>query len=103
IVDPHFIQCVKDIISEIRNNRLTRPEPKPGFRYKRDLFDRMDVGRELNSKYFIANIESIWLKRSKLNSEMMNVIKYVCDKALGQTLVYYAQKKAVEAEQQPTE
>lgn len=97
LADPYFIGFVSDGIDELRRTRRKRPVPKPGFRYKRDWYDRMNNEGHLEKHYFIDNIESIWEKRSPLSSEVRNVIRYVCDKALYQAIAKYEQEK-----QEPT-
>lgn len=85
IKDSVFIEFVKKNLTELLSNRRTRPESKLGYRYKRDWYDKM-CGM-LTSDFFIDNIGDIWLKKSGLNSEFRGVIKYVCDKALSETLL----------------
>lgn len=99
IKDPYFIEFVKDGISELRKNRNERPEPKQGFRYKRDWYDRMTQYSIFNTDYFIQNIESIWLKKSSLSSEIRHVIQYVCDKALDKTIELYSRQAVHEVSQ----
>lgn len=95
--DPYFIGFVYKGINELRIKRAKRPKPPPGFHYKRDWYDRMVDERVLSGTFFIDNIESIWEKRSPLSSEVRNVIRYVCDKALYQAIAKYEQEK-----QEPT-
>jgi hypothetical protein len=84
-----FMDFVKKNIAELRTNRLNRPEPKPGHHYKRNWYDRIIETGNFNTDFFIKHIESIWNKESRLNSETRTVIKFVCDKALHETLMEY--------------
>lgn len=93
LADPYFIGFVYKGINELRIKRAKRPKPQPGFHYKRDWYDRMNNEGHLEKNYFIDNIESIWEKRSPLSSEVRNVIRYVCDKALYQAIAKYEQEK----------
>jgi hypothetical protein len=93
IRDPCFIDFVNKNVYELRMNRHKRPEPKPGYHYKRDWYDRMSDGVDVNARFFLKNIENIWLKKSLLSSEIRAVIQYVCDKSLQQTLLEYAKKE----------
>jgi hypothetical protein len=77
-----FINSVKKQIEQIRLNIKLRPEPKKGFHYKRDWYNRMNENNMLNDSTFILHIEDIWSKKSKLSSEQRNIIKLVCDNAL---------------------
>lgn len=77
-----FINSVKKQIKQITLDRKLRPEPKKGFRYKRDWYDRMSESNMLNDSTFILHIEDIWSKKSKLSSEQRNIIKLVCNNAL---------------------
>jgi len=95
IKDPHFIDFVSKNINELRTQRIKRPEPKPGFYYKRDWYDRMIESGNMKSSYFIKNIEDIWSKKSTLSSEIRGVILYVCNKSFHETLVLYAKNKPV--------
>lgn len=90
IEDTLFHEKVKRFLRNATETRLSRPEPKPGFRYKRDWYDRMLEKKELNATFFIKNIGAIWIKESKLNSESRNIILYVCNQALE---AYLNQKK----------
>jgi hypothetical protein len=95
IKDEYFIQCVVDIISELREKRYKREKPKAGYRYARDWYDRMSESHTFTREYFINNIMDIWNKKSNLSSEVRSVIKYVCDKAAISTFEYYESKKTL--------
>ncbi len=82
--DPDFIELVGKNLAEIRRIRKNKPEPKPGFRYKRDWFDRMVEADMFNAKFFIANIHDIWDKKSSLSGEFRVIIESVCDISLYQ-------------------
>jgi hypothetical protein len=88
--DDHFIHFVGKNIAELRVSRSRRPNPKPGFRYKRDWYDRMTQEGIFNSSFFIKNIESIWDKKSSLSSEIRQVILFVCNRALHETVETYS-------------
>lgn len=90
VEDPYFIKFVKQNINELKDNRAKRPAPKEGYHYKRDWYDRMSGERSLNSEFFIKNIESIWLKRSDLSSQIRNVVQFVCEKSYQQALNEYS-------------
>jgi hypothetical protein len=93
INDPYFIEFVYNNVAELRKERINRPGPEPGYHYKRDWFDRMNGYGNVNYRYFIENIESIWLKKSKLSSEIRNIIQYVCDKSFNQMTLEYQKHK----------
>lgn len=97
IQDQVFVNEVEIKLKELKKNRQTRPEPKPGYHYKRDWYDRMRDAGQLNAEFFLANIEDIWFKRSKLSSEVRNTIQYVCETALTQTHIHYGQINEAEA------
>lgn len=92
ISDDFFIESVKQNIGELIKSRRNRPEPKQGFRYKRDWYDRMREDGQLNSQFFISNIADIWTKQSSLSSQVRTAIQLVCDKSLHQTLSKYQTK-----------
>lgn len=92
IKDSYFIKFVDENIDKLRDERLKRPSPKPGFYYKRDWYDRMVEERMLNTKFFINNITVIWMKKSSLPSVLREPIKYVCDIAYQQMLIKYTEE-----------
>ena len=96
--DIFFIDFVYEELKNIKIQRLNRKEPKPGFRFIRDWFDRMNDSHHLNADFFILNIEDIWNKQSSLNSETRNIIKIVCAKSLKQTLITYLNQSKNEAD-----
>lgn len=82
ISDPHFISVVKRIIAGMDRTRS---------RQGRDWYDRLKEAKQLNSDYFLNNIEAIWNKHSQLSSEIRHVIKVVCDSAYYETLKHYGE------------
>ena len=96
--DEQFIMNVAGEIRKIIAKILSRPEPKPGFKYKKNILDIMISERSMNSEYFLSNIQSIWESKSILSAQKRYVIKSVCDEALRQTLLYYAIQKRAEKE-----
>ena len=90
VKDEHFVKFVQDGFAEITRKRRNRPEPKPGYRYVRDWYDRMNDAGQLRPSFFIDNIEDIWQKRSNLGREVRSIIQHVCDIALYKTNHYYA-------------
>lgn len=91
--DQYFKQILQKNITELRLKRNTRPSPPAGSYYKKDWFDRMESQGTFSEKYFLSNIWAIWNKTSSLNSETRNVILFVCNKALQETYLKYAQEK----------
>jgi hypothetical protein len=63
IKDPVFVDSVKKQLDEIILKRIKRPEPKPGFHYVRDWYDRFNAEGQLNADFFLKHIEDIWNKR----------------------------------------
>ena len=90
ISDKVFIKNVESEILKLRSHRNQRPEPKAGFRYKRDWYDQMTDAGNFNSDYFIKNIESIWLKKSSITSNTRNVIQEICSVSYHNTMIHYA-------------
>jgi len=88
--DEIFIKNVESEISKLRYHRNKRPKPKAGFRYKRDWYDQMTDSGNFNSKYFLENIEKIWLKTSSITSNTRNVIQEICGVAYQNTIINYA-------------
>jgi hypothetical protein len=93
INDEVFKQYVEIELEKLKKKRRIRPEPKPGWRYKRDWYDRY-IGKDvLNSKFFLSNIKSIWEKKSDLSSELRGIISYVCSLAIVDTDIHYKKEK----------
>ena len=90
IKDDYFIRFIKMEISELSKQRFHRPNPKQGYKYKRDWYDRMTSQGNFTVDYFINNIGDIWIEKSSLNTESRNIIQLVCNNALNKTLSHYA-------------
>ena len=89
ITDEYFFDFAKKNLYEVLKKRRDRPSPPQGMHYKRDWYDRMSDAGNLNITFFLTHIESIWLKKSNLNSEFRNIIQFVCDNAYIQTVSAY--------------
>lgn len=92
--DQIFILKVNKVIQDLRSERLKRPDPKPGYRYKRDWYDRMTDARQLNQQFIIDNMKLILTKKSDLPSEIRDIIKYIIDKSLQLTISWYRELEA---------
>lgn len=89
VQDPIFVNFVNEELSEMKSKRFKRPDPKPGYHYVRDWFDRMQSEEQLTAEYFISNIEAIWNKTSPLSSVIRIAIDRACTSALYKTHNYY--------------
>jgi hypothetical protein len=89
--DPYFIFFVAQNIAELKEKRWKREQPKPGFHYKRDWYNRMIDEGNLNTDFFIRNAKGVLNKTSGLSSNIRSVIQHVCIKSFQQT-----EKKYVE-------
>ena len=87
--DTVFIENLGSEISKLRKRRLDRPEPRAGFRYRRDWYDQLVGEGNLNKAYFLENIESIWLKKSSIPSNQRYAIEAICAAAYKNTLLHY--------------
>lgn len=77
-----FQESIAKNIQGVRNVRLIRPIPKPGYYYKRDSWDRLISEKKFTVNFFLTAIPAIWLKQSTLPSEQRRVIQYICDKSV---------------------
>lgn len=100
IIDEYFIDRVHTNLQSLLQDRRTREEPKVGYSYKRDWYDRLSED-QLNTEYFIQNISDIWYKKSNLNSLTRMVIKHICDKSYLETVNHYNEIKAHETQINP--
>lgn len=89
IADEVFRDFVKINFEQMMYDRNKRPEPKAGYRYKRDWYDRLFESGNLNYSYLLENIGPIWMKKSSLSSDPRRIIKLVCDRSFRQTLIHY--------------
>lgn len=81
-----FRKAVEKAVDEIRENRLKREAPKPGFYYKRDWYDRIVELGGMNADFFITNAGAVWEKKSNLPSNIRSVIQFVAEQALRETI-----------------
>ena len=79
-----FEQNVKKELSNLIKQRLQRPALKPGFKYKRDWYDRLEG--QLNKKFIIDNYKLVLLKVSDLPTETRRVVNLVGLRALDATI-----------------
>lgn len=86
IKDATFISKMYANIKSAIRERNDRPEPKQGFIYKKDWYDRMKAAGEMKAEFFLENIESVWNKTSNLSSEKRRVIEYFGNKAFSETI-----------------
>ena len=96
VEDTYFIQFVKEEITALRLQRNARPEPKPGFKYKRDWYDRMTDEGVLNADFFIQEIELIVIKKSTLCSLYRDIIYNVCRNAYIKMELKYKEEREAE-------
>ena len=97
VSDPYFRQFVADEIEQIETKRKLRPLPKPGYKYRRDWYDKMADKGQITAQFFVDHIVLIWQKRSNLDSETRSIVKHFCDKAFASALNKYDEiQKAAE-------
>jgi len=94
---PEYIATVEKLIKDTVKNRESRPQPKPGYRYKRDWYDQMNDDNCLSAKFFIEAIPKIWDRTSSLSSVKRRIIKPICEYAVVLTMNQYkeAEKESV--------
>lgn len=97
IADEYFKLFVAEHFNILKQTRNNRPEPKPGYSYRRDWFDRMDSNGQLNVRFFIENAKSVWLHQSSLSSEIRNIVQYVTMLALGELFEFIRQNNTNDA------
>jgi len=97
VSDPYFRQFVADEIKSIHEKRSLRPLPKPGYKYRRDWYDKMEEKDQISAQFFVDHIVLIWQKKSNLDAETRSIVKHFCDKAFARTLNKYDEiQKAAE-------
>jgi len=79
-----FVSMVTKSVNSLYSGFRNRPIPKAGYRHNRSVYYQLDEANQLNPKFFLDNIKSIWLKKSTLSSNKRKLIQYVCDNAVSQ-------------------
>ena len=87
--DDYFRDQLRSEIKKIITNRELRPLPPPGHRYRRTGIDRMMESGHMTFDYFIENIEDIYAKKSKMNTEERQIIEHVCGVCGQRTIIAY--------------
>jgi len=90
VTDEKFIGYVKEEISRLKIER-SMYEPKPGFRIKRNWFDRMTEENSLNAYFFIENIGLVLAKQSTLCAEYRSALVQVCGVAYKKAIKEYSE------------
>lgn len=78
-----FRDTLRQNIVDLKTERRNRPQPKPGFKYRRDWYDRH--GNDLTFDYCIKHIPDIVAKRSSIPSEFRRIIEYLFAKSYRET------------------
>ena len=74
---PLFKERLDHHLNALRTARLNRPEPKPGFYYPRDWYDRMVEKSLFNITAMMEQIPLVWQKKDKLNHEFRSIIREI--------------------------
>lgn len=96
LVDPFYIEALKNEMRRVAQRRANRPPAGPGRKYTRDIFDRMHTAGTFRDDYFNQHIVEIWKKGSNLPSAERAFIQSFCDDAFEKTMIHY-QKMAEQA------
>jgi hypothetical protein len=98
VADDLFKEYVKNNLEAYLKPRLSRPAPGEGLKYRRDWYDR--IGPEtLTPEFFIAHISDVWNMKSNLHRELREIILYICNNALKQTLIDYQTQNQTKPEE----
>lgn len=100
INDEHFIRFMKEQFNKLEELYRSRPEPKPGFKYRRTAVDILDEQGNLEFEFFLNNTLAIWEKRSTLSSNIRALIDHIGVLALFNTIDFY--RKEGTDNEQPT-
>lgn len=98
VEDKYFRNFVAEVIDEIRMERNKRPAAKPGYKYKRDWYDRMTEQGCFNSSFFIEHAAPVWAKISNLSGEFCKIVKLVINEAFRRTVAEYNKMLAEQVE-----
>lgn len=98
VADPVFVDAVKQVWIKLKTNRMLRPSPPAGMKYRRDWYDRLVLAGNDNAGFFVGNIPSCVEMRSDLSAEMRQVVLEVFQRAQAITWHHYL-KEMAEAKQ----
>lgn len=87
--DTFFVARVKYHLSEVLKQRHARPAAPIGYHYKKDGLDMLVNESNANYVYFINNFPDIYAKVSNISSARRDVISFVCNNAVAETLDHY--------------
>lgn len=93
--DERFIKIHKKNYDELIKARRNRKEPRPGYKYKRDWFDRMFDEGNLNHKFIYDNTMDVVLKDSSVSRTSRIVIEHLFSLSIHE---YF---ESVEVEEKP--
>lgn len=97
VEDRLFKNFVSEVISEIRKERSKRTA-RPGYRFKRDWYDRMVDQSCFDEHFFINHAEPVWAKTDKLSSEFRKIVRTVINEAFRRTVAEYNKRLAEQVE-----
>jgi hypothetical protein len=86
IDSPLFRENVESELQSLITAREKRPKPGIGLRYRRDIIDRMQEHGMIHTNFFMHNIKTILMKKSKLPKKYRDFIVYVCSVAFQNTM-----------------
>ena len=89
VSDEFFVDRVKHHLSVVLKKRRERQEPPVGYHYKKDGLDMLINDGLCNYVYFIKNFPDIYAKVSNISSARRDVIIFVCNNAIKETLEHY--------------
>ena len=87
--DTFFVARVKHHLDEVLKQRRTRPEAPVGYHYKKDGLDLLIANNEAEVHFFVNNFPDIYEKVSNITSARRDVISFVCNNAVRETLDHY--------------
>ena len=91
LADELFVKFVGEVVDGIKKDRQNRPEPKEGYRYRKDGVDTLQRDGNFNKEFIISSAESVWLRKSSLTSKTRGVVEFVCVTALHKAREAYAE------------
>lgn len=87
--DTLFVARVKYHLEKVLVERVGRKDPPAGYHYKKDGLDMLMNEDNANHVYFINNFPDIYAKVSNISSARRDVISFVCNNAVAETLDHY--------------
>lgn len=82
-------QRLNHYVKQIRDSRNDRPDPKPGYHYKKDAVDVMMNENELTTPFMLLHYADVHNKVSSIPSSKRKVMEFLFSSAVSDVFEHY--------------